>query len=50
MFISHYKQQVSIVLQRMQAITILQQAIMFNHNFSPLPHIPTSETLSLADL
>jgi len=50
MFISHYKQQVSIVLQCVQVITILQRAIPLNHNFSPLPHIPTSATLSLTDL
>ncbi len=50
MHIYHYRQQMSIALQRAQAITILQQVATFNHNSSSLPHIPTSAHPSLANL
>jgi hypothetical protein len=50
MFISYYKQRMSIALQHVQAIAILQWATMFNHNSSSLPHIPTNAPPSLIDL
>jgi hypothetical protein len=40
----------SIILEGVQAIAILQRATMFSHSFSSLPHIPTSAPASLADL
>jgi hypothetical protein len=50
MFISHCKQQVSIALQHVQAITIFRQAITFSHSFTSLPHILASAPPSLVDL
>jgi hypothetical protein len=50
MFISHYKQRVSMTLQRTQAIAIFQQAVTLNHSSSSLSHIPTSAPPSLVDL
>jgi len=50
MLIFYYRQWMSIALQHVQAIVILQWATMFNHNSSSLPHIPTNAPPSLIDL
>jgi hypothetical protein len=50
MLIFHYRQQMLIALQCVQAITILQQATILSHSFSSLPHIPTTAPPSLVDL
>jgi hypothetical protein len=50
MFVSYYRQRVSIALQCVQAIAILQQAITLGRGFSSLPHIITNAPPSLADL
>jgi len=50
MLIFHYRQQMSITLQRAQAITILQQVSMLNHSSSSFPHIPANAPSSIADL
>jgi hypothetical protein len=48
MFISYYRQQVSIALQCAQAIAIFQQVATSSHN-SSLPHVLTNAPSSLAD-
>jgi hypothetical protein len=50
MLISHYRQRVSIVLHRVQAIAILRWVAMFSHSFSSLPHILINAPPPLADL
>ncbi len=50
MLISHYWQHVSIALQRVQAIMILQWVVTFGLGSSLLPHIIVSAPLSLANL
>jgi hypothetical protein len=50
MLISHYRQWMSIALQHVQAITILQRAGTFNHSFSSFPHILVSASPPLIDL
>jgi len=49
MFISHYRERMSIALQHVQTITIFQQTTTLNHNFSSLPHILASAPPSLSD-
>ncbi len=44
MFISHYRQRMSIALQHAYVITILQHVATLSHNSSSLPHIPASAT------
>ncbi len=50
MLIFHYKRRMSIPLQCVQVITILQQVAMLNHNFSSFSHIPSNAPPSLAEL
>jgi hypothetical protein len=50
MFISLYKQWVSIALQHAQAIAILQWVATFSESSSSLPHIPANAPPSLVDL
>jgi hypothetical protein len=49
-FISDYKQWVSIALQHVQAIMIVQPAVSLITILHPLPHIPTNAFLSLVNL
>ncbi len=50
MLVFYYQQRVSIALQHVQAITILQWAIALNWSSSSLSHIITSAPSSLANL
>jgi len=50
MFISPYRQHVSIALQCAKAIAILQWATTFGRGSSSLPHIIASAPLSLTNL
>jgi len=50
MFIFYYRQQMSIALQHVQAITILQRASMLSESSSSLPHILASAPPSLVNL
>jgi hypothetical protein len=50
MFISHYRQRVSIALQHVQAVTIIQWAAALGWGSSSLPHIIVNAPSSLVDL
>jgi hypothetical protein len=50
MLVSYYRHCVSIILQRAQAIAILQRAITLCQGFSSLSHIIANAPSLLADL